>query len=373
MLETSIAPLEVTQLEVTQRPAEPIQPEIKVVESRDSYGKFVVEPLERGFGITVGSPMRRVLLSSIEGTAITWIKVDGVLHEYSTIPHLKEEIMDFLLNVKRVRIRSVTGRPGKMRLDIRGEGRICAGDIATSSDFEIVNPELHIATLDSEDANFSVEFNVDHGKGYQPVSQSDGYPGPLVNILPVDAIFSPVRKVNYTVERTRVGHVTDYERVVLEVWTDGTTTAFDAVKKASDILVKHFFLFTNMGLEPKPGADRPLSGVSPEIYQTPIEKLELSPRTLNCLKRHHVGKVGQILDMTNEDLLKIRNFGQKSLQELLTRLKSEGMLTEEEWAYRMPDSNRQDGTEQSENEQDNTASSPEDTHEGTKEEQEGSQ
>ena len=359
MLETSIAPLE-----ITQQPAEPIHPEIKVIESGDRYGEFAVEPLQRGFGITIGSPIRRVLLSSIEGTAITWIKVDGVLHEYSTIPHMKEEVMDFLLNVKRIRIRSVTGRPGKMRLDIRGEGRVCSGDIATSSDFEIVNPELHIATLDSEDANLSVEFNVDHGKGYQPVSQSDGYPGPLVNILPVDAIFNPVRKVNYTVERTRVGHVTDYERVVLEVWTDGTTTPFDAVKKASDVLVKHFFLFTNMGLEPKPGADRPLSGVSPDIYQTPIEKLELSPRTLNCLKRHHVGKVGQVLEMTNEDLLKIRNFGQKSLEELLTKLKSDGMLSEEEWAYRMPNSDGQEGAEQSDNGQDDAAPSEEDTGEG---------
>ena len=325
MLETSIL-----SEEMTQPVAETISPEIRVIEAGDIYGKFAIEPLDQGYGITLGNPMRRMLLSSIEGTAITWVKMDGILHEYSQIPHMKEEVMEFLLNVKGIRIRSVSGRLGKMRLEITGEGRVCAGDIATSADFEIVNPELHLATLDSDDANLSVEFNVDHGKGYQPVPQGDGLGSPLMGVLPVDAIFSPVRKVNYTVERTRVGHVTDYERLILEMWTDGTITPVEALRKSAQRLVNHFFLFNSLGAEVKTGPDRPSISVSPEVYQTPIEKLELSPRTLNCLKRAHITKVGQVLEMSNEELLKIRNFGEKSLDELLTKLKGQDMLDEQE-------------------------------------------
>ncbi len=319
----------------TQGGTETLTPEIKILQADDTYGKFTIEPLQRGYGITMGNPMRRMLLSSIEGTAITWVKIDGVLHEYSSISHMREEVMEFLLRVKGIRIRSVTGRPGKMRLEITGQGRVCAGDIATSADFEIVNPEYHLATLDSDDATISVEFNVDHGKGYQPVSQSDGLSGPLMGVLPVDAIFNPVKKVNYTIERTRVGHVTDYERLVLEMWTDGTITPIDALKKSSDVLVNHFFLFSNLGNETKVAADRPSITVSPEIYQTLIEKLDLTPRTLNCLKRAYISKVGQVLEMSNNELLKIRNFGEKSLEELLTKLRSKGMLSEEDSAARM--------------------------------------
>ena len=329
MLETSVISRGTSPLA-----AELLIPEIKTLEAGETYGKFAIEPLERGYGITIGNPMRRILLSSIEGTAITWVKIDGILHEYSSIPHMKEEVIEFLLNVKGIRIRSMTDRPGKMRLEITGEGRVCAGDIATSADFEIINPELHLATLDSEDAKLSTEFNVDHGKGYQPVTQGDGLPGPLMGVLPVDAIFNPVRKVNYTVERTRVGHVTDYERLILEMWTDGTITPVEALKKSSEVLVTHFFLFSNLGPKAGAGADRPSIMISPEIYQTPIEKLELTPRTLNCLKRVHLSKVGQVLEMSNSELLKIRNFGEKSLQEILTRLRSQDMLSEEEFQAR---------------------------------------
>ncbi len=329
MLETSI--ISTGMAPVT---AQTISPEIKIIHADDTYGKFAIEPLDRGYGITIGNPIRRMLLSSIEGTAITWVKIDGVLHEYSSMPHIREEVMEFLINVKGIRIRSVTGRPGKMRLEISGEGRVCAGDIATSSDFEVVNPELHLATLDSSDASLSVEFNVDHGKGYQPVAQGDGLHGPLMGVLPVDAIFNPVKKVNYTVERTRVGHVTDYERLVLEMWTDGTMTPVDALRKSSEVLVNHFFLFGNVGSETRGGGERSSLMISPEVYQTPIEKLDVSPRTLNCLKRAHIGKVGQVLEMSNAELLNIRNFGEKSLQELLAKLQAQDMLSEEEWANR---------------------------------------
>ncbi len=330
MLETSIL-----SAGTASRAAEALTPEIKMIDANDVYGKFVFEPLERGYGISIGNPMRRMLLGSIEGTAITWVKIDGVLHEYATIPNMKEEVLEFLLNVKGICIRSVTGRAGKMRLEITGEGRVCAGDVATSADFEIVNPEHHLATLDSEDARLSVEFNVDQGKGYQPVLQGDGVAGPLMGVLPVDAIFNPVKKVNYSVERTRVGHVTDYERLVLEMWTDGTITPVEALRESSQVLVNHFFPFSHLGNEVAVGTDRHTISVSPEIYQTPIEKLSLSPRTLNCLKRAHIGKVGQVLEMSNGELLKIRNFGEKSLDELLTKLKQEQMLSEQEWASRM--------------------------------------
>ena len=342
MLETSIL-----STGITERETEVLAPEIKIMEGGDTYGKFAFEPLERGYGITIGNPIRRMLLSSIEGTAITWVKIDGVLHEYSTVPHMKEEVMDFLLKVKGIRIRSVTGRPGKMRLEIHGEGRVCAGDIATSADFEIVNPELHLATLDSEDATLSVEFNVEHGKGYQPAPQNDGLGGSLMGVLPVDAIFNPVRKVNYSVERTRVGQITDYERLVLEMWTDGTIPPDEALRKSSQVLVNHFFIFSNLGHEIK-GADRPSIMVSPEVYQTPIEKLGLSPRTLNCLKRAHISKAGQVLEMTSSELLKIRNFGEKSLEELTTKLRDEGMLTEQEWTSRMSPYGAPEGVEMEE-------------------------
>ena len=302
-----------------------LKPEIRVIESEDTYGKVAVEPLSRGFGLTIGNPLRRILLSSTNGSAITWVKIDDVVHEYAAVPGVKEEVMELLLNIKRIRIRSQSERAGKMRLDVTGEGRVCAGDISTSSDFEIVNPELHIATLDSNDARLSIEFNVEQGVGYQVAAQNDGLSNPPVGVLPVDAVFNPVRKVNYNVERTRVGSITDYERLMMEVWTDGTIRAVDAIQQAAENLVNHFFLFSNVNRVDEEGAERAPVVVSPEIYQTPIEKLELSPRTLNCLKRSHVSKVGEVLEMSDDELLKIRNFGEKSLVELREKLVEHGV------------------------------------------------
>lgn len=305
--------------------SESLKPEIRIIETEENYGKIAIEPLQKGYGITIGNPLRRILLSSIKGSAITWVKIDNVVHEYTSIEGVKEEVMDLLLNIKRVRIHSQSDRTGKMRLEVSGEGRICAGDISTSADFEIVNPELHLATLDSDEASLSIEFNVEHGVGYQPAVQAEGVTGLPVGVLPVDAIFSPIRKVNFNVERTRVGQVTDYERLVLEIWTDGTITPLDAVQQAAEGLVNHFFLFSNINRTTEPGIERPSVTVSPEIYQTPIEKLELSPRTLNCLKRAHITKVGEVLEMTDDELLKIRNFGDKSLEELRNKLAERGM------------------------------------------------
>ena len=306
-----------------------IVPAITVVEGTETYGKFEVQPLERGYGMTLGNPVRRALLSSIEGAAITWVKIDDVLHEYSTIPHVKEEVMEILHNISQVSIRPITNRPGKMRLEVKGEGVICAGDIATSSDFEIVNPEQHIATLDSDKAELSVELNVEPGKGYKPASQGEGLPR---GVLPLDAVFNPVLKANYFIEKTRIGQVTDYERLVFEIWTDGSISPLEAIKNASEILVNQFFLFSNIG---KPGEDGQDSGrlnqsVTPEIYQTTIEKLNLSPRTLNSLKRANLKRVGEILELSNEDLFGIRNFGVKSLNELNDKLQEFGYSREGE-------------------------------------------
>ncbi len=305
---------------------EPVKPDIRVMDSGETYGMVAVEPLERGFGLTIGNPLRRILLSSTRGSAITWVKIDDVVHEYAAIPGVKEEVMEILLNIKRVRIRSSSDRTGKMRLDVAGEGRVCAGDIATSSDFEIVNPELHLATLDTDKTRLSIEFNVEQGVGYQSAAPSDGVSNLPAGVLPVDAVFSPVRKVNYHVERTRVGHVTDYERLVMEVWTDGTIRPVEAVQQAAENLVKHFFLFSNLNRVADTGVDRAPLVISVEVYQMPIEKLELSPRTLNCLKRAHVSRVGEVLEMSDDDLLKIRNFGEKSLVELQEKLAEHGVV-----------------------------------------------
>ncbi len=301
-------------------------PAIRVIESTDTYACIALEPLERGFATTVGNPLRRLLLSSIEGTAITWVKVDGVPHEYTVIPGVKEEVMDLLLSVKRIRIHAITKRTGKMRLDVTGEGRVCAGDISTASDYQIVNPELHLATLDNPDVSLSVEFNVESGKGYQQASQADNMVGLPVGVLPVDAIYNPVRRVEYSVERMMVGQQTDWERLILQVWTDGAVTPLSAIQEASENLVQHFFMFNQLSRPPDSPLDTSNLPVASEVYLMPIERLDLSSRTLNCLKRAKLDRVGQVLDLSSDDLLAIRNFGQKSLEELQAKLDELGVM-----------------------------------------------
>ena len=316
MLDTSY----IVATEVPDAPVVPQNPTIRLIESDGNYGKLAIEPLQRGYGITIGNPLRRILLSSIPGSAVTWVKIDNVDHEYTAIDGIKEEVMDLLLNIKRIRINSPAQRTGKMRLETTGEGTVCAGDISTSSDFEIVNPELHLATLDNPEVTLSIEFNVDQGIGYQPAVQNEGVSGLPVGVLPVDAIFNPVRKVDYTIERTRVGQVTDYERLVLELWTDGTIGPLEAVQTAAETLVRHFFIFSNFHPDADTETTTTRVQISPEIFQMPLDKLQLSPRTANCLKRAHLSKVGEVVDMSDEDLLKIRNFGERSLSELKEKL-----------------------------------------------------
>ena len=302
-------------------------PSIAVDVNETEYGRFIIEPLESGYGMTLGNPMRRVLYNGLEGTAITSVKIDGVQHEYQTIPNIREQVTEILLNVKSVRLRSDVDRPGKLRLEVAGEGQVCAADIMASADFEVVNPEQHIATLDSPDARISIEMNIERGKGYLDAPPSDE----TIGTLPVDAIFTPTKKVNYTVERTRVGRRTDFERLIMEIWTDGSITPLDAIRRASDMLVKQFYVFVNTEESPEEGPDgrpSPALNIPPEHFNVPVEKLHLSSRTLNCLKRAGIDRVGEVLQSSREDLLNIRNFGEKSYIELYDKLRENDLLPE---------------------------------------------
>ena len=305
------------------QPAAPEVPQLalSIIEMDDTYGMFSAEPLERGWATTLGNALRRVLLSSLPGTAVTWVKIDGVLHEYSTIPHVKEEVPELLMNIKGMRLRSLADRPGRLRLEVDGEGEVKAGDVMASSDFEIVNPELHLLSLDSAESRVSIEMNVEQGTGYIPAAHETGLP---IGVLPVDAVYTPVRKAGFKVESTRVGQKTDLERLVIEVWTDATLTPMEAVRNAASQLNDRFILFAN--LEVGRSDEDPLSAdpaVSSQAL-TPVESLDLSARTLNCLKRAGVHRVGEVLKMPKRDLLRIRNFGQKSLDELYERLEEKG-------------------------------------------------
>ena len=307
-----------------EEPEQIPDPAIEVVETDDRYGKFVAEPLPKGYGLTLGNPLRRVLYSSLPGTAVTWVKIEGVLHEYGTIPHVREEVAELLLNVKGIRLRSEVDRPGKLRLEVAGQGEVSASDIMASSDFEVVNPELHLATLDSDESKLSIELNVERGIGYAEASRGEGLP---IGVLPVDAIYTPVRKVNYTTESIRVGQQTDFERLTIEIWTDGSVSPIDALQQAGNILVNQFFLFANaQKIVEAIDEGSTIVNISPENYNTAVEKLELSSRTLNCLKRASLDKVGQILEMNRADLLQIRNFGEKSLNELYDKLREMDLL-----------------------------------------------
>ena len=297
---------------------------IKVQETTDSYGRFVAEPLPRGWAVTLGNPLRRALLSSLPGTAITWAKIDGVQHEYSTVPHMREEVTQFLLNVKGVRLRALANRPGRLRLEVDGEGEVRAGDIMATADFEIVNPEHHLAALDNARARLSVEFNVEQGTGYVAATHDEGLP---IGVLPMDAVYTPVRKANFRVENTRIGQRTDLERLVIEVWTDRSINPLEAVQAAANQLMEKFYLFSSLD-KVASEASSPAAGlgISPEVYNTLVETLELSARTLNCLKRAGINRVGEVLSMPRADLLKIRNFGQKSLEELYGKLETKGYI-----------------------------------------------
>ena len=309
---------------------EDVVPKIECEDISENYGKFIIEPLEPGFGVTVGNSLRRVLLSSLLGAAVTAVKIEGVQHEFTTISHVKEDVIEFLLNVKELRLKAFSERSGRLFLEVKGEGTVCAGDIKPSADFEVVNPELHLATLDSPDAFLDVVFYVEQGKGYVPAGRGDGLP---LGVIPVDAIYTPVRRVNYSIEKTRVGQVSNYDRLILEVWTDGTTLPSEAVSQSAEILVNHFALFYDLGKAPVEGEKLPIPAVPPEQYEMPLEQLGLSARTFNSLRRSGITKVGELLEKSDADLLGLRSFGQKSLDEVKERLEVldiKPLLSEEE-------------------------------------------
>ncbi len=299
-------------------------PKIECVESKDNFGRFLAQPLEKGFGVTLGNSLRRVLLSYLSGAAVTKIRIEGIQHEFTTIPHVKEDVTEFLLNVKELRLIPLSGQPGKLTLEVEGEGRVCAADIKPSTEFEIANPELYLATLDSPDAKLYAEFDVEVAEGYRQAKSSDNLP---VGTIPVDAIFTPIRKVNFSVEPTHVGQESSREQLYLEVWTDGTISPVDAISRSAAILVEQLTPFVNYARISLLKEEKELIGISipEEKYNMPVEQLTLSVRTMNCLRRGGIATVGQIISTGEKGLLALRNFGQKSRQEIEERLNELGL------------------------------------------------
>lgn len=297
-------------------------PEVRCEESSGNYGRFVAHPLERGFGVTLGNALRRVLLSSLTGAAVTWVRIEGVQHAFSVIPCAKEDVVEFLLNVKELRIRSLSKQTGKLILEVQREGEVCAAEIGPSADFQIVNPELHLITLDSPEAKFYAEFNVEIGRGYLPAGSTDGLP---LEALPVDAIFTPVYKANFSVEPIHPGQEISQERLNLEVWTDNTISPWQAVSQSAAILMAQVTPFREL-IEARAGQEVQLPGelmTSAEQYSLPLEQLNLSTRSYNALRRANITSVGQLLEASREGLPPLPGFGAKSrteVEELIRKL-----------------------------------------------------
>ena len=299
-------------------------PKIDCVESEDNFGRFLAEPLEKGFGITLGNALRRVLLSYLPGAAVTQVRIEGTRHEFTNIPHAKEDVTEFLLNVKALRLKPLSNHPGKLILEVEGEGRVCAADITPSTDFEITNPELCLITLDSPEARLYVEFDVELGEGYRTAESSDNMP---VGTIPVDAIFTPIRKINFNIEPIHIGQETSRERLLLEMWTDGTTSPVDAISHAASILVEQLSPFVGYVKVSQMKAEEQLIrlAIPDEKYNMPVEQLDLSVRTMNCLRRSGIATVGELIGKKPKELLQLRNFGQKSFREIEDRLKEMGL------------------------------------------------
>lgn len=297
---------------------------VEPVETRDNYGRFSIEPVEKGFSVTLGNAMRRVLLGYLQGAAVTRVKIDGIHHEFSTIPNVKEDTTEFLLNIKALRIKPVSGLAGKMILEVEGEKKVTAADIQPSADFEIANPDLYLAYLDNADAKLSVELEVELSRGYREAESSGNLP---VGVIPVDAVFTPIRKVNFTVEPIHAGQETSHERLWLEVWTDGTMKPVDAVSRAASILIEQFTPLSGLSrvVPAAPPSEKPQSTIPDELAKMTVEQLNLSVRTLNCLRRGNINTVGELMSKTEKDLMSLRNFGIKSKQELEERLQSLGL------------------------------------------------
>ena len=307
------------------------KPKIEIAEiSEDNrYGKFICEPLERGYGTTFGNSLRRMLLSSLEGAAITSIRIDGVLHEFSTIPGVRDDVTNIVLNLKELCLKMAGNEPRIIRIDVEGEKEVTAADIICDADIEILNPDLHIATV-NEDGKLKIEMTVERGRGYVPADKNKK-PDDTIGVIPIDSIFSPVKRVNYTVQDTRVGNVTDYDRLILEVGTDGSLRPEEAVSKAAGILVMHLKLFQNMDGLPEEEEEEEATfpeeeeDDSSKVLDMTIEDLDLSVRSFNCLKRANINTVADLAEKTEDDMMKVRNLGRKSLEEVKKKLEELGL------------------------------------------------
>jgi DNA-directed RNA polymerase subunit alpha len=299
-------------------------PKIERTEGEDRFGRFKIEPLPAGYGTTLGNALRRVLLSSLPGAAISSVRIRGVAHEFSTIPGVTEDVVQLVLNLKKVRLKSFAAEPVTLTLEREGPRDVVAADIVTTSDVEIVNPNEHIATLEPE-ASLWMELTVETGKGFYPAERREGLP---IGVIPVDSLFSPVRMVNFVIENTRVGQMTNYDRLIVDVYTDGTMTPDEAVAQGAAILVQQFSLFAGLTRSqvPTPQPVQVTDGFPPAISEMPIEDLDLPQRAFNSLKRHGITKVGQLLSTPDEELLRMRNFGKKSLDEIKERLAARGLI-----------------------------------------------
>ena len=307
-----------------------VTPQVRKLETSANYGKFDIEPLDPGFGTTLGNTLRRVLLSSLWGAAVTSIQIDGVAHEFTAIPHVKEDVTEVILNLKKLRLKSFTEDPITLLLDVKGPAEVRASHIQATSDVEIVNPDLYICTLAAK-GHLRMELNVERGKGYVPAERNkrEGQP---IGVIPIDSIFSPVEKANFVVEKTRVGQSTDYDRLIIEVWTDGTMSPEEAVSHSAELFTQHLNLFVRFrdSIEKHEQEMRGEKTGQNRLMDTPIEELDLSVRAFNCLKANEIQTVGQLLQKREEELLALRNFGRKSLDEIKEKLVEKGFIKPEE-------------------------------------------
>jgi DNA-directed RNA polymerase subunit alpha len=304
-----------------------VLPKIEIEAISQNYGHFVISPLESGYGITLGNALRRVLLSSLPGAAVTSIRVSGIHHEFTSVPHVREDMTRLILNVKQVRFQSRSEEPVRIHVEVTSEGPITGGDLVCPPEINIVNPDQYLLTADSNDVDLDIEMVVETGRGYSPAEDRSRLP---LGEIPVDAIYSPVRKAAYRVGRTRIGQQTDYDRLHMEIWTDGTVSAEEALRQSADILVQHLTLLAGAPAVEIEQPEEEEEGIPNRIAEAPIEELELTVRAYNCLKRAGITKIGEILkrmEKGEDEMLAIRNFGRKSLDELVDRLREKNYLS----------------------------------------------
>lgn len=300
--------------------------ECVAISEDEKYGKFVVDPLERGYGITLGNSLRRILLSSLPGVAVTSVKIENINHEFSTIPGVTEDVTEIILNIKSLAVKLHSDGPKTVYINHEGAGEICARDIKCDSDVEIINGDLHIATL-NEDAKLFMELTLDRGRGYVSAERNKQLLQPIIGLIPVDSIYTPVEKVNYTVENTRVGQITDYDKLILEIWTDGTINPPDAVSLGAKIMNEHLNLFIDLSESAKNTeimVEKEQNKIV-KVLETTIEELDLSVRSYNCLKRAGINTVQDLTARSENDMMKVRNLGRKSLEEVIAKLDSMGL------------------------------------------------